>query len=1073
MTNDTSANSVAKNFQAGDKLAGCYNLKQILPFEGAGVVWLVHDEELNKDLTLYFLPDTVVADARAMSEIKQEVKRNRQIVHPRILRVHDLIEENNWAAITMDHVDGETVASLRQKKEKGAFDVSEIAAWITQLCQTLEDAHKIDLLHRDLAPENLLVTKSGALTVMNFGISRAVLDSLSRSGQKVHGDGNLSYMSPQQLDGERVNKWDDVYSLGAVIYDLLTSQPPFYKGELISQIRKALPPPISERRRELGISGEPVPKAWDKAVAACLEKHTAQRPKSAQEFANILGSEKLSPAKPEPATPGPEPIPPVITEEPGTAAHDPGATKKSWGPSKTPVVTEATVVSHTSVPKTSEPASSDVPVSSEDLAREEAVEKSNAGDRRGGPTTPSGFPLRAFVGVEGGRDAKPKSKIPASALAVAAVVVIIGLAAYLMTSGPEKKEEGFTQGVTQLEPAQNVSTQQVIDKPVKSTGSMVMPSAAPRSDEKSVPAPMKSEPAMIVVKNNATPKPASATPTPAATPVPMAASPTPAGAIQPVEGGSSLAHATQVAAEKTKAAESARLQLLALQQAMAEKAKTQQAAQSGLKEAQDAIQQKLAAASAAKKTADDAAAAQKQREEAQKKADAEAEAAQKSAADKARVAADARKAATDNLQTVKQQQALAQRADAEAQELQRMLAERQRAAAEAAKVSTDGDGARKQAELAVKQAESDAVGAQAEVERLRLAEQTGKAAEEAQKMRLAREAELKRISEQAAVAAKAAAQAQKALQEAQRQFDEAEKARVRAVQDAAAAARGPSIPASSPSASAAHPEMSVAAATPMAAKVPSLTVGVPKAHLDETLENSLGMKFASVGGVLFSVWQTRVQDYNAFAKATGVKSSAWMQPGFKQGPDHPVVNVSWVDAVAFCRWLTDKEHKEGLLAANQAYRLPTDAEWSKGVGLPDESGRTAELRDMDVPDQYPWGTQWPPPKGAGNYTGEETGSDVAIKGYDDGFAWTSPVGTFPPNKAGLYDMGGNVWQWCMDWWNDEHQHKVLRGGSWYNGALKLSLLSACRVHAAPDSYTDNYGFRVVVAAAENAHGSRR
>jgi formylglycine-generating enzyme required for sulfatase activity len=177
-----------------------------------------------------------------------------------------------------------------------------------------------------------------------------------------------------------------------------------------------------------------------------------------------------------------------------------------------------------------------------------------------------------------------------------------------------------------------------------------------------------------------------------------------------------------------------------------------------------------------------------------------------------------------------------------------------------------------------------------------------------------------------------------------------------------------------------------------------------------------------------------------------------------------VVNVTWVEAVAFCKWLTDKEHKSGTLPSNQFYRLPTDLEWSKAVGLPDESGKkTPEDRDMGIPEVYPWGTGWPPPPGAGNYTGEETGSDVAIKGYDDGFAWTSPVGSFKANKYGLYDMGGNVWQWCMDTWNTESKAKVLRGASWYNGALKLSLLSSCRVHAAPDSSTDNYGFRIVRA----------
>jgi hypothetical protein len=232
--------------------------------------------------------------------------------------------------------------------------------------------------------------------------------------------------------------------------------------------------------------------------------------------------------------------------------------------------------------------------------------------------------------------------------------------------------------------------------------------------------------------------------------------------------------------------------------------------------------------------------------------------------------------------------------------------------------------------------------------------------------------------------------------------------------------------------------------------------------------NSLGLRFVPVGDVDFCIWQTRVKDFEVFAKAVNLRSMAWKGPGFKQGPDHPVVNVSWNEAMAFCTWLTDKEHKDKILPADQVYRLPTDLEWSKAVGLPDETGKTAEMRDMGIPDVYPWGTAWPPPQGAGNYTGEETGSDVAIKGYDDGFPWTSPVGSFPPNKFGLYDMGGNVWQWCMDTWNADSKAKVLRGASWYNGALKLSLLSSCRVHAAPDSSTDNYGFRLVRAKEDKS-----
>ncbi len=189
------------------------------------------------------------------------------------------------------------------------------------------------------------------------------------------------------------------------------------------------------------------------------------------------------------------------------------------------------------------------------------------------------------------------------------------------------------------------------------------------------------------------------------------------------------------------------------------------------------------------------------------------------------------------------------------------------------------------------------------------------------------------------------------------------------------------------------------------------------------------MKFVPVGDVQFSVYLTTRKDFEAFAAATSLKSDAWRNPGFKQDPDHPVVNVTWREAEAFCKWLTEKERKAGLIKPGDVYRLPTDAEWSTAVGLPPENGATPELRDMGVQDIYPWGTQWPPPAGAGNYAGEETQTEIPIPNYNDGYANTSPVGKFPANKHGLHDMGGNVWQWVSDYWNADNRARTLRGGS--------------------------------------------
>ena len=212
------------------------------------------------------------------------------------------------------------------------------------------------------------------------------------------------------------------------------------------------------------------------------------------------------------------------------------------------------------------------------------------------------------------------------------------------------------------------------------------------------------------------------------------------------------------------------------------------------------------------------------------------------------------------------------------------------------------------------------------------------------------------------------------------------------------------------------------------------------ASRDQPFVNSLGMKFVPVVSytngkkVLFSVWETRVQDFRAFRTDT------------EGDRDHPVVNVSWEDAVVFCEWLSRRDGK--------TYRLPTDHEWSLAVGIGDRESATASPEDKDakINDVYPWGTTWPPPNGAGNY-------DSSLN--CDAFERTAPVGSFSPNRFGLYDLGGNVWEWCSDWYNSDQKYRVLRGGSWgtYGSA---DLLSSYRNYGTPTRRYDILGFRVVL-----------
>ncbi len=229
--------------------------------------------------------------------------------------------------------------------------------------------------------------------------------------------------------------------------------------------------------------------------------------------------------------------------------------------------------------------------------------------------------------------------------------------------------------------------------------------------------------------------------------------------------------------------------------------------------------------------------------------------------------------------------------------------------------------------------------------------------------------------------------------------------------------------------------------------------------------NTLGMKFTPVNdSVLFCTCKTRTKDYDAFCTATGRAAD---KPDFEQTEDHPVVKVSWYDAQDFCKWLTQKERDEKLLQEGESYRLPTDQQWSFAVGLPDEGGATPEERDGKIKGEYPWGKTWPPPPGAGNYADSSARKlhVLIIDGYEDGFAQTSPVGSFPANRLGLYDMGGNVWEWVQDTYKEGEKYKewgVLRGGSWANSS-KSELLSAYRNVVDRHDRDVIYGFRCVLA----------
>jgi formylglycine-generating enzyme required for sulfatase activity len=275
-----------------------------------------------------------------------------------------------------------------------------------------------------------------------------------------------------------------------------------------------------------------------------------------------------------------------------------------------------------------------------------------------------------------------------------------------------------------------------------------------------------------------------------------------------------------------------------------------------------------------------------------------------------------------------------------------------------------------------------------------------------------------------------------------------------------------------------------------------------------TWTNSLGMVFRPITNcpVLFSIWETRVQDFALFVTNSSyqpesltvslrdgaTKTRDWRNPGFAQTPDHPIVLVSWEDAQAFCDWLTKREHELKLIGPSQLYRLPTDNEWSLAVGpaifpwaAPITSASATNSASgkglTPATDDRLW---FPPPPGAGNYAGTEIrGSEFpyrALRSYDDGYIHTAPVGSFSPNANGLFDLGGNVAEFCLDWFKQEmnspelrpklpfysndgggQTYRVVRGASWIDSHPGL-LRSDCHFFEFPDHRSDNLGFRIVL-----------
>lgn len=252
----------------GDKLlAGRYKISHKLGEGGMGMVYLAEDTELgNNKVAIKFIPPQLAGNARAIKNLKKEAQTAMQLSHPNIVRLHDLHTDGHQKFLVMEYIEGKTLEDALAEKDEDKFTLEEVLPIAEQIAAGLDYAHSRKVLHRDLKPSNIMIAKDNTVKLLDFGIAREMKDSYTRvTGNET--SGTLPYMSPEQLMGENPTVAMDIYSFAAVIYECLSSHPPFYMGDIREQIRLRNIDPISN-----------IPQAINDSLLVALSKERNQRP---------------------------------------------------------------------------------------------------------------------------------------------------------------------------------------------------------------------------------------------------------------------------------------------------------------------------------------------------------------------------------------------------------------------------------------------------------------------------------------------------------------------------------------------------------------------------------------------------------------------------------------------------------------------------------------------------------------------------------------------------------------------------------------------------------------------------
>ncbi len=269
----------------GSTFATRYQIIEELGRGGMGRVYRVLDKKLNEEVALKLIKPEISSDKKTVERFSNELKMARKIVHKNIARMFDLNEEKGTHYFTMEYVRGEDLKRLIRKM--GRLNAAQAISIAKQVCDGLAEAHKLGVIHRDLKPQNIMVDEDGNSRIMDFGIARSL------EGKGITGAGVMigtpDYMSPEQVEGKETDQRSDIYSLGIILYEMVTGQVPF-EGDTPFTIGVKHK---SERPKNPKELNSQLPDDLNRVILKCLEKDKENRYQSAGELrSELLNIEK-------------------------------------------------------------------------------------------------------------------------------------------------------------------------------------------------------------------------------------------------------------------------------------------------------------------------------------------------------------------------------------------------------------------------------------------------------------------------------------------------------------------------------------------------------------------------------------------------------------------------------------------------------------------------------------------------------------------------------------------------------------------------------------------------------------